>query len=188
MWNWLWPQTPADEVPIGYVTNGVHLETWLGPEMAALLDRTLPAGWRERLDEPGLLDNIFAIPDADFWHAHMAAKRHLINFVRGRARQRAIRQGEGPAVLEQIDNVFDPDAFTIGFARRFATYKRATMIFSDMERFGRIMANPEQPMQMMFSGKAHPADDAGKTLIQHIVRVAQCPSIGTRSSSSKTMT
>ena len=175
MWNWLWPQTPADEVPIGYVTNGVHLETWLGPEMSALLDRSLPAGWRERLDEPGLLDSIFAIPDADFWQAHVAAKRHLINFVRGRARQRAIRQGEGPAVLEQIDNVFDPDTFTIGFARRFATYKRATMIFSDMERFGRIMANPEQPMQMMFSGKAHPADDAGKTLIQHIVRVAQLP-------------
>jgi starch phosphorylase len=175
MWNWLWPQTPTDEVPIGYVTNGVHLETWLGPEMAALLDRHLPNGWRERLDEPGLLDGIFAIPDADYWESHLAAKRRLIDFVRKRARQRAIRRGEGPAVLEQIDGVFDPDVFTIGFARRFATYKRATLIFRDMKRFHSIMTHPERPMQMMFSGKAHPADDAGKTLIQYIVRVAQMP-------------
>jgi starch phosphorylase len=175
MWQWLWPQTPVDEVPIGQVTNGVHLETWLGPDMAALLDAHLPAGWRERLDEPGVLGAIIAIPDEAFWQAHRAAKRSLIEFVRRRARNRAIRQGESPAVLDLIETVFDEDAFTIGFARRFATYKRATLIFHDMPRFDRLLNNPEGPAQIMFSGKAHPADDAGKTYIQHIARVAQMP-------------
>lgn len=175
MWQWLWPHTPVDEVPIGHVTNGVHLETWLGPDMAALLDVHLPADWRERLDEPGVLDGIYAIPDDAFWQTHMTAKRRLIDFVRRRARARAIRQGESPAVLELIDGVFDEDAFTIGFARRFATYKRATLIFRDMERFERLLNNPQGPAQIMFSGKAHPADDAGKTYIQHIVGVAQMP-------------
>ena len=175
MWQWLWPNTPVDEVPISHVTNGVHLETWLGPEMAGLLDAHLPAGWRERLEEPGVLDGIYAIPDRAFWQAHMAAKRRLIQFVRRRARNRAIRQGESPAVLELIEHVFDEDAFTIGFARRFATYKRATLIFRDMERFERLLNNPQGRAQIMFSGKAHPADDAGKTYIQHIVRVAQTP-------------
>lgn len=122
-----------------------------------------------------MVDAIRSIPDSEYWQAHLAAKRHLVNFVRRRARQRAIRQGEGPAVLEQIDRVFDPDVFTIGFARRFATYKRATLIFRDMERFSRIINHTDRPVQMMFSGKAHPADDAGKALIQHIVRVAQLP-------------
>ncbi|MFZ2362046.1 MAG: alpha-glucan family phosphorylase [Anaerolineae bacterium] len=175
MWQWLWPQTPVDEVPIGHVTNGVHLETWLGPDMAALLDAHLPADWRERLDEPGVLDGIYAIPDEAFWQAHRAAKRRLVEFVRRRAHARAIRQGESPAVLELIEGVFDEDAFTIGFARRFATYKRATLIFRDMERFDRLLNNPQGPAQIMFSGKAHPADDAGKTYIQHIARVAQLP-------------
>jgi starch phosphorylase len=175
MWQWLWPGTPVDEIPIGHVTNGVHLETWLGPEMAALLDAHLPAGWRDRLDEPGVLDGIYAIPAADFWHTHMAAKRRLIDFVRRRARARALRQGESPAVLAQIEHVFDVDAFTIGFARRFATYKRANLIFQDMERFNRLLHSPQGPTQIMFSGKAHPADDAGKAYIQHIVRVAQTP-------------
>jgi glycogen phosphorylase len=175
MWQWLWPGTPVDEVPISHVTNGVHLETWLGPDMASLLNAYLPADWRERLDEPGVLDGIYAIPDEVYWQTHMAAKRRLIEFVRRRARNRAIRQGESPAVLELIESVFDEDAFTIGFARRFATYKRATLIFRDMERFDRMLNNPQGPAQIMFSGKAHPADDAGKTYIQHIVRVAQTP-------------
>ncbi|HSN74202.1 MAG TPA: alpha-glucan family phosphorylase [Anaerolineae bacterium] len=175
MWQWLWPQTPVDEVPIGHVTNGVHLETWLGPDMAALLDVHLAPGWRERLDEPGVLDGIYAIPDEAFWQAHRAAKRSLIAFVRRRARSRAIRQGESPAVLDLIEGVFDEEAFTIGFARRFATYKRATLIFHDMARFDRLLNNPQGPAQVMFSGKAHPADDAGKTYIQHIARVAQMP-------------
>ncbi|HNS03833.1 MAG TPA: alpha-glucan family phosphorylase [Anaerolineae bacterium] len=175
MWQWLWPQTPKDETPISHVTNGVHLETWLGPDMGHLLDAHLPADWRERLDEPGVLDGIYAIPDQAFWDVHMAAKRRLIEFVRRRGRERAIRQGESPAVLELIDHVFHEEAFTIGFARRFATYKRATLIFQDMERFARLLNNPAGPAQILFAGKAHPADDAGKAYIQHIVRVAQTP-------------
>lgn len=173
MWQWLWPGTPVDEVPISHVTNGVHLETWLGREMSTLLDRHLPEDWRERLDEPAVLNALLDIADAEFWQAHVAAKTRLIEFVRERARARSIRQGESPAVLEVIDRILDPSIFTIGFARRFATYKRATLIFRDMERFQRIMTDPERPVQIMFSGKAHPADDAGKALIQQIARVAQ---------------
>jgi starch phosphorylase len=175
MWKWLFPETPVDEVPISHVTNGVHLETWLGPEMAALLDRYLPARWRDRLAEPGVLEGIQDIPDEEFWAAHRAAKQRLIEFVRWRAEDRAIRQGESPSVVEEIDSIFSVDTFTIGFARRFATYKRATLVFRDMERFGAIVNHPEQPVQLLFSGKAHPADDAGKALIQHIARVAQMP-------------
>ena len=155
-----WPLTPVDEVPIGHVTNGVHLETWLGPDMAALLDAHLPADWRERLDDPNVLDGIYTIPDEAFWQVHRTAKRRLIQFVRRRARNRAIRQGELPAVLELIDSVFDEDAFTIGFARRFATYKRATLIFRDMERFDRLLNNPLGPAQVMFSGKTRPTKRA----------------------------
>ncbi len=175
MWQWLWPNTPVDEVPIGHVTNGVHLETWLGPEMAALLDAHLAADWRERLHEPAVLDGIYAIPDQEFWQAQRRAKQRLVNFVRSRARARAERQGEAPDILDALEQVLDPDAFTIGFARRFATYKRATLIFQDLERFQRLLHHSDQPVQMLFSGKAHPADDAGKTYIQQIVRVAQSP-------------
>ena len=175
MWQWMWPNTPVDEVPIGHVTNGVHLETWMGAAMAALLDAHLPAGWRDRLHEKAVLDGIYAIPDAAFWQAHRSAKQSLIDFVRARSHDRALRQGEAPELLEALEQVLDVDAFTIGFARRFATYKRATLIFHDLERFQRLLNHPEQPVQMLFSGKAHPADDAGKTYIQQIVRVAQSP-------------
>jgi starch phosphorylase len=175
MWNWLWPETPTEDVPISHITNGVHLKTWLGPEVTSLLSRHLPENWHRRLEDPEILNQVSAIPDEEFWQAHSAAKRRLVAFVRQRARERSIRQGESPAMLEMIEQALDPDALTIGFARRFATYKRATLIFSDMERFGRIMANPERPVQMIFSGKAHPADDAGKAYIQHIVQVSNMP-------------
>ncbi|MCB0002318.1 MAG: alpha-glucan family phosphorylase [Anaerolineae bacterium] len=175
MWNWLWPGTPTDEVPIGHVTNGVHMQTWLGPDVDALLDRHMPADWRSRLSDPAVLNLVSGIPDDEFWQAHVAAKHRLVNFVRQRARQRSIRQGESPAVLEKIEKALDPDALILGFARRFATYKRATLIFHDMERFSRILMDPERPVQMVFSGKAHPADDSGKAYIQRIVQVASMP-------------
>ncbi len=175
MWHWLWPGTPVDEVPIRHITNGVHVQSWLGPDLKALLDRYLPPDWHERLDDPAVLDLVLQIPDADFWAAKCAAKARLIDFVRSRARNRAMRQGESPQVLDAIDRVFDPEALTIGFARRFATYKRATLIFSDMDRFSRILHHEDQPVQILFSGKAHPADDAGKEYIQAIVKVALMP-------------
>jgi starch phosphorylase len=175
MWQWQWPGTPVDEVPIYHITNGVHVQSWLGPEMKALLDQHLPPDWLQRLDDPTVLDQVLQIPDAEFWAAHLAAKTRLIEFVRRRARERGIRQGESPQVLDAIEHVFDPDALTIGFARRFATYKRATLILSDLDRFGRMLRDEEQPVQIFFSGKAHPADDAGKEYIQAIVNVARMP-------------
>ncbi len=119
MWNWLWPGTPTDEVPIGHVTNGVHMQTWLGPDVVALLDRHMPADWRSRLIETDVLDQISAIPDDEFWHAHVAAKHRLVNFVRQRARQRSIRQGESPAVLEMIEKALDPNALISGLCPSF---------------------------------------------------------------------
>ncbi len=175
MWQWLYPGTPIDEVPITHITNGVHLLTWLGPDMLDLLNRYLPEGWAERCHEAAVLDRIYDIPDEEWWATNQAAKRRLVEFVRRRARARAIRQGESPEVLEEIDRIFDPNVLILGFARRFATYKRATMIFTDMERFRRIILDAERPVQMLFSGKAHPADDAGKTYIQQIVNVARSP-------------
>ena len=158
--------------PTAYTWKPGSVPTW-----AALLDQFLPADWRERLHEPEVLNLVSEIPDDQFWQTHQAAKHRLVGFIRHRARQRSIRRGESPATLSLIDNVMDPDALIIGFARRFATYKRATLVFSDMERIGRTLADPERPVQMVFAGKAHPADDAGKAYIQRIVQIAQQPEV-----------
>lgn len=175
MWRWLWPSTPTDEVPISHITNGVHVLTWLSPDMQALLARHLGDDWAERCHEPAVLDRIYEIPDAEFWAATRAAKERLVQFVRRRARARALRYGESPAVLEEIERLFSSDELLIGFARRFATYKRATLIFRDLERIRRILHDPQRPVRMLFSGKAHPADDAGKAYIQQIVNIARAP-------------
>ncbi|MCS6844969.1 MAG: alpha-glucan family phosphorylase [Caldilineales bacterium] len=175
MWRWLWPDTPTDEVPITHITNGVHTLTWLSPEMQALLDRHLGADWLERCHEPAVLDRIYQIPDEEFWAATRAAKERLVQFVRRRARARALRHGESPEVLDEIERLFSSDELLIGFARRFATYKRATLIFRDLERIRRIVHDPQRPVRMLFSGKAHPADDAGKAYIQQIVAIARSP-------------
>ncbi len=176
MWTWLWPGTPAPEVPIGHITNGVHTETWLAPALRRLFDQYMGADWRQRVDDPAMWRKVYEIPDAELWQALRQGKEQLLRFMETRAKNRAYRMGEGPARLKQIGAFFiNTDTLVIGFARRFATYKRAAMIFRDVERIRRLLSNSERPVMLIFSGKAHPADEPGKELIRQICRFAQHP-------------
>ena len=175
MWNSLWPGTPEVEVPIDHITNGVHTETWLSPALRPLFDKYLGADWRERMDDPALWQGVYNIPDEELWQAMQKGKERLFRFMEARAKNRAYRMGEGPARLKQISTFFSPHTLVIGFARRFATYKRATMIFRDVERIKRLVTNHDHPVMILFSGKAHPADEPGKEFIRQICQMAQHP-------------
>ena len=175
MWAHLWPDTPVDQVPIHHITNGVHTETWLAPELRALYDRYFIPDWQEEKDRASAWQRIESVPDKALWAAHLACKKRMVEFLRVRLKRQQLRHGEGHRKLTQIDMVFDADALTLGFARRFATYKRSTLIFQDAERLKRLLNDPERPVQIVFAGKAHPADDFGKTLIERIYRLSQEP-------------
>ena len=175
MWSFLWPDTPAVEVPIGAITNGVHTKTWLAQELRELYARHLSLDWEEHVEQSATWDGIDAIPDAELWAVHQQRKDKLIQLVRRRLRDQYMRNGEGPMRLESAQRLLDPNALTIGFARRFATYKRATLMFRDMERIKRILNDPARPVQIIFSGKAHPADEPGKALIQQVYMLSQQP-------------
>ncbi len=176
MWADLWPDTPVEQVPIGHITNGVHTGSWLAPELRALYDRYLPSDWLEEVDSPHVWENVAEIPDQELWDVHERQRKgQLVAFVRERIQQQYRRHGEGPLRLERADTVLHPQALTIGFARRFATYKRATLFFHDLERAKRILNDPERPVQIIFSGKAHPKDEPGKALIRQIYQLSQQP-------------
>ena len=175
MWQFLWPDTPAYEVPIGHITNGVHTGTWLPSEIRSLYDAYLPANWMESVEQPEVWRGIERIPDAEMWEVHRARKDKLIRHIRQRVRRQYLRHGEGARRVRSVDGLFNPDALTIGFARRFATYKRATLLFRDVARIRKILSNPDRPVQIVFAGKAHPADDPGKALIQRIHEMSREP-------------
>ena len=171
MWHWLYPDKPQTEVPITAITNGVHTATWLAPELRRLFDAYMGHDWEARLDDVELWRKIYEIPDDVLWETRCALKRRLIAFARGRAQQRQLRIGTPPVVWP----VLDETALTIGFARRFATYKRATLLFKDPERLKAILNRGDRPMQIIFAGKAHPADDPGKLFIQQVYQMSQQP-------------
>ncbi len=173
MWQFLWPSIDADEVPIEYVTNGVHTFSWIAPEMNALFGRYLDKDWGRYVDEPDFWDHIDQIPDEELWKTHLIRKQALIDYSRRRLKRHHLRLGEGSAQMNEFESMLDANAFIIGFARRFATYKRATLIFRNSERLQRILNNPKYPMQIIFAGKAHPADDPGKGLIEQIYRYSR---------------
>ncbi len=175
MWHSLYPDVPLPEVPIGHITNGVHSDSWLDAGMAELYDRYLVPAWRERLDEPSTWQGVYQIPDQELWSVHCDAKRRLVDLVRQRSADQLARVGADPAEINAAGVMFDPDVLTIGFARRYATYKRATLIFRDQERLKRILNDPERPVQIVFAGKAHPADEPGKSLIQFVYQMSQQP-------------
>jgi starch phosphorylase len=175
MWNFLWPETPVAQVPIGHITNGVHTKTWLAGDLRALYSQYLPADWLEEVDNPATWGAVAQIPDAALWAVHEERKRLMIEQVRARIKRQYLRYGEGPQRIKEAEGLLDPHALTLGFARRFATYKRATLIFKDEERLLKLLNNPERPVQIVFSGKAHPADEPGKGLIQHIYHLSQRP-------------
>ncbi len=177
MWESLWPNLPDDEVPITYITNGVHLPTWINGDFATLYDQYLEPDWRDGHANPSVWEQIGDIPDAELWEAHRRRKRRLVTFVRERAVDCAIARHSPSNEVRKLADILDPEALTIGFARRFATYKRATLIFRDIERLKRILTNPRRPVQLLIAGKAHPADVPGKTLIREIIHHSENPEL-----------
>lgn len=175
MWKWVYPNLPVHEVPISAITNGIHVQTWVSREMGQLFDRYLNPAWRDEDSRPEVWEAIDAIPDAELWRTHARRRERLVAFARSRLRQQLIRRGGSQSAVEQAEEVLNPDALTIGFARRFATYKRATLLFREIDRFRALVNNPERPVQFIFAGKAHPHDNEGKELIREIVNVARDP-------------
>ncbi len=175
MWNFLWPETPVAQVPIGHITNGVHTKTWLARELRGLYSQYLSADWLEEVDSPTTWTAIDQVPDGELWAVHEERKQLMVDHVRERVKRQYLRYGEGPRRIKEAEGLLNPHALTLGFARRFATYKRATLIFKDEERLLRMLNDPARPLQIVFSGKAHPADEPGKALIQHIYHLSQRP-------------
>jgi len=180
MWQELWPQLPIWEVPIASVTNGVHLQTWLNSDLAALYDQYLQPDWRERPLDPKTWELIDDIPSSELWEVHRRRKRRLVSFVRARVRAAALERRASATEIRRLSEVLDPDALTIGFARRFATYKRATLFKRDIERLTKILTHPTMPVQIVIAGKAHPDDHPGKTLIREIVQLSRDPEVSKR--------
>ena len=179
LWKDVWSGVPVHEVPITSITNGVHTKTWMAPEFAALYRKHLGA-WEEHLTEPEFWRGVIDIPDAQLWETHQKLKRRLIDFVRDRERQRRERMGESPEFIRKVNRILDPETLTIGFARRFATYKRGTLLFSDKERLKRLVNDTTRPVQFIFAGKAHPRDEAGKALIHEVYKFSREPGLENR--------
>ncbi len=175
MWKGLYRTKQEDEVPIGHITNGVHVPSWLAPLMFRLYDRHLGSGWHERGSQASLWDAIENIDDAELWETHLSLKSRLLEFIRLRVVEQAERRDEPTEVLQRLSRVLSPDALTIGFARRFATYKRANLILADIERLASMVNDPKRPVQFVFAGKAHPRDDPCNRLLQQIAQMMRAP-------------
>ncbi|PYL44175.1 MAG: alpha-glucan phosphorylase [Verrucomicrobia bacterium] len=172
LWKDVWSGVPVHEVPITNITNGVHTKTWMAPEFAALYRKHL-GDWEEHLTEPEFWRGVIDIHDAELWETHQRLKRRLIDFIRDRERQRRERLGESPESIRKVNRILDPEILTVGFARRFATYKRGTLLFSDKERLKRLVNDATRPVQFIFAGKAHPRDEAGKAFIQEVYKFSR---------------
>jgi starch phosphorylase len=180
MWSGLWPGRSEEEVPIGHITNGVHVLSWLAPPMHALYDRHLGPGWEQRSGEPEVWANIEQVEDGELWETHQTLKSRLVDFVRRRLARQCERRGEPAEVVAEARVVLSQEALTIGFARRFATYKRAGLLLSDRERLVRLLNNPLMAVQLVFAGKAHPRDEPGKKVLQEIAQLARDPRLAGR--------
>ena len=171
----LWPETAANEIPIDYVTNGVHTCTWLAPTLKELYNAYMRPFWQEQTFDADIWNDIDTIPDNELWNAHMVQKNKLGNLIRKNIKAQKMRHGASIEELNDIDKMFNPNALTIGFARRFATYKRADLIFKDLERITQILNDPLKPVQLVFAGKPHPADIQGQELVQRIYEISEMP-------------
>jgi len=180
MWQPVWPGRPVEEVPIRGITNGAHVPSWISTELKNLYARYVAEDWETRHDDPALWERLDEIPDEVLWAVHQQLKAKLLAFVDARTRLRwRAGQMDASQVLAS-GTLLDPEALTIGFARRFATYKRATLIFRDTQRLKRILHAERRPVQIVFAGKAHPADGGGKGFIQQVYQYAQDPQFGGR--------
>ncbi len=175
MWAHLWPWRTEEEIPIGHITNGVHVPSWLAEPMLRLYDRNFQPNWIKRMGEPDAWQAIYDVDPGELWETHNALKNSLLSFVRRRISRQCRRRGESDDVVEAARQLLDPEVLTIGFARRFATYKRATLLMSDLDRFVQLLSNNERPVQFIFAGKAHPKDEPGKQFIQNISNLRHDP-------------
>ncbi len=178
MWSYLWPGVPEEKVPITAITNGIHVPTWIAPEMRHLYAKHLGPDWADRADDPVLWERVMDIPDQDLWNTRLVLKRKLIAYIHEKARLNWIQGQMDPAQILASGTLLDAEALTIGFARRFATYKRATLLFKDLERLKRLLHDPWHPVQIIFAGKAHPADEHGKYFIHQVYSLAKDHGLG----------
>lgn len=180
MWQSLWPELPEDKVPIDFVTNGVHVPTWIEPKMELLFNKYLGPNWLEDHENPIVWELIAEIPDEELWKTHYWLKIKLIDAIRERIRQRWARDHVSPSIVRAGGTLLDHSVLTLGFARRFATYKRTDLIFYDLERLKKLLNDRWRPIQIIFAGKAHPADDPGKRILQRIFNAARDPEMAGR--------
>jgi starch phosphorylase len=175
LWRDLWPGRPWETVPVGHVTNGVHLATWMASPIMELLDQHIGPDWGDRLDEQGFWDRMLTLDHHKFWAAHVRLKQVLATRIREDARRRFAARFKEAAQVVGAGTMLDPTALTLGFARRFATYKRANLIFRDLDRLRRLLVDHRRPVQIIFAGKAHPADNPGKEVLQSVYQFTRDP-------------
>ncbi|UCG49507.1 MAG: alpha-glucan family phosphorylase [Phycisphaerales bacterium] len=173
MWGSLWPGVPTDEVPITSITNGIHIKTWISDEMNKLYERYLGPRWADEALDRSVWDNVEQISDAEFWQIHQRCKEQLIAFARSRLKAQMQRRGTYHTELNHADEVLDPGVLTIGFARRFVSYKRGNLLLKDPQRLVKLLTDPQRPVQIVFAGKAHPKDNQGKDIIRDIIHFAR---------------
>jgi starch phosphorylase len=175
MWRTLYRVRSEDDVPIGHITNGVHVPSWIAPQMRQLFDRHLGPDWVQRSSDPELWTGVRAIDDGELWETHLVLKALLLDFVRDRIVRQAKKRGESEASVQELSRALSLDALTIGFARRFATYKRANLLFHDLDRIAELLEHQHRPVQIIFAGKAHPRDVPGKEVLREIARLTREP-------------
>jgi starch phosphorylase len=175
MWAHLWPWRVEEEIPIGHITNGVHVPTWLAYPMHQLYDRALRSDWQEWMGDPKIWQNLYSVDPGELWETHNALKSRLLDFVRRRVGRQVRRRNEPDEMVNATRTLLDPNALTLGFARRFATYKRADLFFRRLEELAQLVNDPQRPVQLIFAGKAHPADEPGKHLIKKVENLRHDP-------------
>jgi starch phosphorylase len=175
MWSGIWKALPQVDIPIGAVTNGIHIPSWISSDMAGLLDRYLGRRWAEDPDNIKVWERVNRIPDSELWRTHERRRERLVAFTRQRLQEQLLRRGSQKMEIQAASEALHPQALTIGFARRFATYKRGDLILKDPKRLARILNDPQRPVQIIFAGKAHPQDQIGKEVIRNIIHLANLP-------------
>ena len=177
MWQNLWPNVPTEDVPIDHITNGIHIQSWHSDELARLFNHYLGPKWIENPVDQTVWQRIDKIPNSELYRAHERMKERLVAHARTRLKEQLIKRGSHKSLIQEADEVLDPEALTIGFSRRFATYKRSILILKDLERLKRILNDKNRPVQIIFSGKAHPHDNPGKEYIQQIIKTSNDPDL-----------
>jgi glycogen phosphorylase len=180
MWTVMYPEKSEDNVPIGYITNGVHASTWTAPLIADLYNEYLGKGWEQQVYDPKLWEKINQVPAAELWQRHQILKARLVAHTRAKIRMARQNRGEDWSLIQAANHLLDPEILTIGFARRFSPYKRGDLLLRDAERALKIFSNPDRPVQIIFSGKAHPADEEGKRIIQRLMEWCRLPELRNR--------